>query len=517
VLTGSDKNIAEINREVEMAEKKAAKAAGPDAIMAPAEMKPILALSKRGTPISCAIALTKEKEGVILLHKKLKPKKLLAELKKEAADAGLALDTTSLRFGRAEVDVDVDPGLLTLIVNKDAPGVMRPKLLEQVRKAGYKSVEITIDTGLESESEEEDQSAAGQDAAGLTGPGQQPTAALPPAPPPTQSAAPPPGGKQAPADAAALTKELTTLVREMVNFIDHNPAQRVTLVRLATEAQISLKQGDLQKVKTGIEVLRKALKQPASAAGGGTPAPSPQSPGLATATVPTSPPPPQPAGVPQTPAPGADAGALTARITSLVKQLIPLIASDPARLDAFKKTAAASQAALKAGDLAGAAKAADALQAMLGISPAAPAASAGNGTAPPDPAAGQKVAKSRLAWVATRKKIETDLGKLKNAVMVACQGIDIESALEVGFRERVEPVLEQLDESLAHKLDEVNGAADTAQRAKLVAEAKGIIKRYEAFAAGSQIIAKLDANPFFPLAISKTLAATLGTLSSAIG
>ena len=134
-----------------MADKKAAKAAGPDAIMAPAEMKPILALSKRGTPISCAIALTKEKEGVILLHRKLKPKKLLAELKKEAADAGLALDATTLRFGRAEVDVDVDPGLLTLIVNKDAPGAMRPKLLEQVRKAGYKAVEITIDTGLESE------------------------------------------------------------------------------------------------------------------------------------------------------------------------------------------------------------------------------------------------------------------------------------------------------------------------------------------------------------------------------
>jgi hypothetical protein len=144
-----------------MADKKSAKVAGPDAIMAPAEMKPILALSKRGMPISCAIALTKEKEGVILLHKKLKPKKLLAELKKEAADAGLALDATTLRFGRAEVDVDVDPGLLTLIVNKDAPGAMRPKLLEQVRKAGFKAVEITIDTGLESESEDEDQSAAG--------------------------------------------------------------------------------------------------------------------------------------------------------------------------------------------------------------------------------------------------------------------------------------------------------------------------------------------------------------------
>jgi hypothetical protein len=275
-----------------MPDKKAAKAAGPDAIMAPAEMKPILALSKRGTPISCAIALTKEKEGVILLHKKLKPKKLLAVLKKEAADAGLALETTTLRFGRAEVDVDVDPGLLTLIVNKDAPGVMRPKLLEQVRKAGYKAVEITIDSGLENEPEEEDQSAGLQDAAGPVdaaaavpgtplpsprpaGPGPQPTAA-PPSPPPSAVATPPPpppGGKQAPADTAALTKELTTLAREMVEFITDNPAQRVTLVRLATEARISLEQGDLHKVRAGIEALRKALGHPASAGNGAVPAP----------------------------------------------------------------------------------------------------------------------------------------------------------------------------------------------------------------------------------------------------
>jgi hypothetical protein len=498
-----------------MADKKAAKAAGPDAIMAPAEMKPILALSKRGTPISCAIALTKEKEGVILLHRKLKPKKLLAELKKEATDAGLALDATTLRFGRAEVDVDVDPGLLTLIVNKDAPGPMRPKLLVQVRKAGYKAVEITIDSGLENESEEEDQSAAEEDAAGAAAPDAatsgSPTASPTPAPG-SPAVAPPPASPPSQPTAAALAQALTDLVRRLVAIASTNPQAAADLKTLAAEAQANLKSGDLVGAAGSIETLRRQL----DAAAGSSP-PSPQSQGATTATAPTAPPPPQPAGAPQTPAPGADAGALTARITGLVKQLIPLTASDPARLDAFKKTTAAGQAALKSGDLASAAKAADALQAMLGISPAAPAASSGNGTAPPDPAAAQKVAKSRLAWVATRKKIETDLGKLKSAVMAACQGIDIESALEAGFRERVEPVLEQLDESLAHKLDEVNGAADATRRAKLVAEAKGIIERYEAFAEGSQIIAKLDDNPFFPLAIGKTLAATLGTLSSAIG
>ncbi len=144
----TDNNLATKSREIEMADKKGAKAAGPDAIMALAEIKPVLALSKRGAPISCAIALTKEKEGDILLHRKLKPKQPAAELKKEDAGAGRTLEATSLRFGRAEVDVEVNPGLLTLIVNKDAPWALRAKLLEQVRKAGYKALEITIGRAL---------------------------------------------------------------------------------------------------------------------------------------------------------------------------------------------------------------------------------------------------------------------------------------------------------------------------------------------------------------------------------
>jgi hypothetical protein len=72
-----------------MADKKS----GPTAedIMSPAEMKPLLTKSKQG-PVSCAIGLTKSKEGIILLDIKLKPKQLLAELKKKAAKLKLELD-----------------------------------------------------------------------------------------------------------------------------------------------------------------------------------------------------------------------------------------------------------------------------------------------------------------------------------------------------------------------------------------------------------------------------------------
>ena len=38
-------------------------------------MRPILASAKRGDPAPCAIALTTAKDGVIMLDKRVKPKK----------------------------------------------------------------------------------------------------------------------------------------------------------------------------------------------------------------------------------------------------------------------------------------------------------------------------------------------------------------------------------------------------------------------------------------------------------
>jgi hypothetical protein len=426
-----------------MADKKAAKAAGPDAIMAPAEMKPILALSKRGTPISCAIALTKEKEGVILLHRKLKPKKLLAELKKEAADAGLALDATTLRFGRAEVDVDVDPGLLTLIVNKDAPGAMRPKLLEQVRKAGYKAVEITIDTGLESESEDEDQSAAGQDAAGPADAAAEVPGSPPPSPPPaslglqsTEAPRPPPPSPPAAANAhtppsgaaAALAKDLTTVVREMVDFINDNPAQTVTLVRLATEAQISLKQGDLQKVEAGIEALRTALKQPASAGGGETPAP-PRS-------------------------------------------------GEP------------------------------------------PAAAVQSGQRPPangaDPAVVQRLKKTSQVWDATIAKMTRDLDQLSKTVAGASNGHELGESFEQEFQTVVEPLLKTVDRQLADLLHGAAEARSAEEHQRFLTEVRKAVGQLQKFVQSHPVIEHLDGNPFHPVAIGKTLNASLAAVVNTV-
>ena len=117
----------------------------PDAIMSTSEMKPILAKARRGTPVNCAVCLTSDKDGVILLDRRRAPKKLFAELKKQAKEIGLAIDLPSLRFGRAMVDSDEDAALVTFAVNKEPPGAMRAKLLARVKRAGFTKVEITVE------------------------------------------------------------------------------------------------------------------------------------------------------------------------------------------------------------------------------------------------------------------------------------------------------------------------------------------------------------------------------------
>jgi hypothetical protein len=169
----------------------------------------------------------------------------------------------------------------------------------------------------------------------------------------------------------------------------------------------------------------------------------------------------------------------------------------------------------------------DYLKAVLGIDvpklrsgPAktstAPAAARGPTTAT---TAGKNMAtfaKARMAWIVTRKKVEGDIGKLHGAFNSAFKGHPMGPDLGAAFKARADKVLEALDETLADKLDEVTRNTDGSQHAKLVQEAKQIIQRYEPTVANDSTIAALDANPFAPLAIRKTLTATLSTLSKAI-
>ena len=149
---------------------------------------------------------------------------------------------------------------------------------------------------------------------------------------------------------------------------------------------------------------------------------------------------------------------------------------------------------------------------VLGVGPAE---SPGDAAAAA-PRNGAFFAKSRMAWIATRQKIESDIAKLHDALSSAYQGHGAAETLEQAFQAQVEAMLNTLDHSLSDKLDEVTKVTDIGQHAKLVQEARQIMQRYEDYVAGEPIIAKLDANPFVPIAIEKTLTATLAALSKAV-
>ena len=152
------------------------------------------------------------------------------------------------------------------------------------------------------------------------------------------------------------------------------------------------------------------------------------------------------------------------------------------------------------------------LRRVLGVGPTESRGAA----APPAAGSGALYAKSRTAWIATRAKVESEIAKLHGALSSAYQGHGAAQTLETAFQTRVAAMLSELDDSLAEKLDEVNKATDASQRAQLVQEARSVMQRYEAYVAGEPLIAKLDANPFVPVAIEKTLTATLTALSKAV-
>jgi hypothetical protein len=379
--------------------------------MSIAEMKPLLARSKK-EPVNCAFALTAKKEGILLLDKKIKPKQLMAELKKKATKLKLDLDNQTIRFGRAEVDSEENPSLLNFVVNKDTGNAVRVKLLEHVKKAGFAKLELKVDSAFEAE----------------------PDAAEADAPPSPDGAAPP-----------------TT---------------------------------------------------PAA-----SPRPSGQAPPAADAS--SAPPPP------------ADTGALTRTLMDLAKQIQQ---ADPGRQTELKGIAIQAQAALKSGDAAGANAAIQQLKTALGPTSAASAASATGASPAPSGAnapaidAGAKAAfaKARLAWLAARKKVEADVASLQKELTAAFKDHPDAAKLDAGFAARIQKVMSQLDEELSDKLDEAANATDPARHAKLVGEAKAAIQRYQAFLANDRTLADIDANPFVPVTIEKTMMATLSVLNRTI-
>ena len=448
------------------------------------DMKRLLMKSKK-EPVNCAIGMGADPSiGLLLLDRIKGPKAVEKELQKEIPEA------KNTRFGTALVDVDDDPKLVKISLNKPVSSMAR-KLVKTLKGTGFTKVQILLEDGTPVEAfEEEDQSAPAPAAA-----------APPPPPPPPQAAAKP--------DAAALAQRLAELVKRMPAVVAAVPDQKGALTKLATDANVQIKTNNLVYAGTTIEQLSRALDAAAAAAAAAAASASQAQ--TAAPPPPAPPPPPQAAAKP-------DAAALTQRLAELLKRMPAVITAVPAQKDALTKLATDANVQIKTNNLVYAgvsieqlSRALDAAAAAVPAAPPAPPA----GAAPP--AAGAVAyAKSRLAWLAARKKVESDIEKLRGEIVATYSEDGMAADLDKAYRERVAPVLATLDESLADKLDEATNATDAATRAALVAEAKAIMQGYEQYLAGEKIIADLDANPFVPLAIQQTISGTLSTLQKTV-
>ena len=364
-----------------------------------AETRKLLVVSKR-EPVNCAIGLDSDGQALILLHKIKPGRSLMTELKSE--NKGLRNE----RFGTAQVDVDEDPKLVILMINKPAPGFAR-KLKKGLKGTGFSKVEIRLEDGsvAEAEGDEDEEQEGKAEAPNATAPESAATAPdAPPPPPPSSAATAPPQ----PSDAAA---------------------------------------------------------------------------------------------------------ALTARLTDLVKQLMPKAASDPVLVTALKTLVPQAQALLKSGSLIEAGALIVQLGAFLlggGEAPSAPP----SGTASPAPAA--MVAAPKI-WHDAISLVGTSVSRLKDAIRKDLAAEPAALAEVEKNLDRIDKVVARFDGALADLIQGAVTAASDAARAAELVKARKLLAEHIKYTASEPMIGLIDANPFgVSPELKKTLSANLTQLAAAV-
>ena len=260
--------------------------AEPEMAMEKAELKQLLVRSKK-EPVNCAVAQAKEPAfALILLHKVKQPKALSKQLEGDFKDA------KNFRWGTAFVDVDDNPKLVVFKLNKPAPGIAR-KLVKSLKGTGFTKARLQFDDGSAPE-EHDDEAAeeataepgaaapAAADAAAPAQPAAAPQAAANDAPaaapaavPQAAPAAAPQQAQPAGPDAGELQHTLAGLI-ERVKQVDQNA--RAALAKLATDANTSLKNKDLNGAAALIGQLKDALNNAAAGGSGAQPQAAPAQP-----------------------------------------------------------------------------------------------------------------------------------------------------------------------------------------------------------------------------------------------
>ncbi len=131
-------------------------------------------------------------------------------------------------------------------------------------------------------------------------------------------------------------------------------------------------------------------------------------------------------------------------------------------------------------------------------------------------APGVAFTQSRLAWNGARNKIQAELASLEKAIIEAAKGEDEEVFNQVkGKTSLLYDILGKRDEVLMDKLDEgLNADTDSPAQIKAYGEAGKLVEDYVKYLNGSPLVQEIDANPFKPVAVKKTLDQTLKVLAS---
>ncbi len=528
-------------------------AAAPQTGMEKPDMHKLLTQSKE-KPVHCAIGVGKDQSfGLLLMDKMKAPKALEKNLIDSIPDA------KNTQFGTAQVDFKDDPKLVKFYLNKPISSMAR-RLVKTLKGTGFTKVQIMLEDGtpVETAAEEEDPAAEAAPTNGAAPPAEAPAAAAAASPPPPP---PPPEAAAAPAqDAAALARRLAELAPRIPQAAGGDDGRKAELLKMASMANVNIKTNNLTYAATYVEQLSRALDAapppppPAPPPPEAPAAPAQDAAALAKRLAELAPRIPQVAGddanrraellklatqvnvniktnnltyaatyleqlrraieggaaQPAAAAPAAAADPTASRnlLAQLTLQIPKVAGSDGALHERLLALSDRASTAFAAGRADEGAAGVEQLRAAMAAAQAAAAAAGKNGAGP------VAYAKSRLAWLAARKKMQGDIDTLRGKIVDAYP--DFAADLDQRYQARVSAVLDGLDESLADALDAASSASDPEKRQKLVANSQSIIKKYQAFIAGEKTIDDLDANPFVPLSIRATMTATLATLDKTL-
>lgn len=226
--------------------------------MSKADMKKLLTRSK-AEPVHCAVGSSKAPGfGLLLLHKTKTGRALEAMLKEECPDA------FNTRFGTAFVDIEDNPKLVKITLNRAVSGIAK-RLVKTLKKTGFTKVLIVTEDGsdmeaFEEEDEEAEEGTTAAPAADVTA--EAPTRpAIPQGPPETPAG---PTAEEKAAQVSALTRQLAALAATIPANAGTDAERKARLMKMATDANVNLKTGNLVYAANALLQLKKALE-------GGTP------------------------------------------------------------------------------------------------------------------------------------------------------------------------------------------------------------------------------------------------------